>query len=187
MMTNESPLKNLVTPESLDGFVADVALSISDEPLKFVDFAAFGSLPAGECFSNCASFANAHGGRAIYGWMLWEMPGVLVQAVHHTIWDGPYGIVDITPKPDGEERIAFVADHRAEYVGASMREMLFAHPANPLAQRFVTRRLIQQLWWEPIRRPAREDDRAARANHNPVLEEGLQNMFDRLRAGESAL
>lgn len=45
------------------------------------------------------------------GWIIWEDPGLLVEAEFHVVWADPGGnLVDVTPKPDGEQRILFVRD-----------------------------------------------------------------------------
>jgi len=68
------------------------------------------ALPA-ECFPNVATMVKKKGGKLVLGWHLWEIPGLLLEAEYHCVWEKPSGIlVDITPQRPGyeEERILFV-------------------------------------------------------------------------------
>lgn len=51
------------------------------------------------------------GGSILFGWTIWEWPGVLLTAEFHAVWVSPNGDrFDITPKPQKETEIAFVPD-----------------------------------------------------------------------------
>ena len=63
------------------------------------------------CFQAVADKVARDGGACVYGWMIWEYPGFLVEGEFHAIWQDPAGaLVDISPKPDGEQLILFLAD-----------------------------------------------------------------------------
>ncbi len=67
-----------------------------------------------ECFDNVDRAIRAHGGKAIMGWIIWEKPGVWLEAEHHAIWEQQDGTWrDVTPTVVGEPRLVFVPDDKA--------------------------------------------------------------------------
>lgn len=67
-----------------------------------------------ECFDNVDRAIRDHGGKAIMGWIIWEKPGVWLEAEHHAIWEQHDGTWrDVTPTIDGETRLVFVPDDNA--------------------------------------------------------------------------
>lgn len=69
-----------------------------------------------QCFENVQLRVEESGGSQVYGWMIMLWPNVLVEAIHHGIWETPDGHwVDITPKHGGETRILFLPDPQKEY------------------------------------------------------------------------
>lgn len=69
-----------------------------------------------ECFGNVKKAVEQYGGEIVFGWTVWEWPGVYIEAEHHAIWRKPDGtLVDITPSPDGDKSRVFVADPSAIY------------------------------------------------------------------------
>jgi len=70
----------------------------------------------GECFSNVRDRVKSEGGSIVYGWTIWEWPGVLLEAEFHSIWEDRDGArIDVTPKPDGERQILFLPDRSQEF------------------------------------------------------------------------
>jgi hypothetical protein len=48
------------------------------------------------------------GGTIQFGWIIWQMPDVLLTAEFHTVWrDAKGNLFDITPKPQNEASIVF--------------------------------------------------------------------------------
>lgn len=67
-----------------------------------------------ECFDNVDRAIRNHGGKAIMGWIIWEKPGVWLEAEDHAIWEQQDGTWrDVTPTVDGEPRLVFVPDDNA--------------------------------------------------------------------------
>lgn len=65
----------------------------------------------GWCSDGVAEKVKADGGEHVFGWLIWEWPGVMWTAEFHDNWLSPQGeILDITPKPAGEESVLFVPD-----------------------------------------------------------------------------
>jgi hypothetical protein len=97
-----------VTPNIFD-FSEDIAGGVP----VFVDVAAPASARAGGCFANVADAVAQAGGEAIHGWTIWEAPGLFNNGEFHVVWKTPEGLLlDVTPKPDGEEFIMFLPDFR---------------------------------------------------------------------------
>lgn len=67
----------------------------------------------GECFWNVKAKVEQDGGRIELGRIIWEWPGILLNAEAHAVWvSEERELVDVTPKPDGETKILFVPDAR---------------------------------------------------------------------------
>jgi hypothetical protein len=71
-----------------------------------------------QCFDNAARYEREHGGCVQYGWLIWEMPRLLVEAEFHAAWLSPDGsLIDVTPKVDGESQVLFLPDSNRAYDG----------------------------------------------------------------------
>lgn len=69
-----------------------------------------------DCFPIVAEQVVAKGGQQIYGWALWELPGVFIEAEFHSVWKSPEGdAVDIVPRLRPFTAIAFVPDASRRY------------------------------------------------------------------------
>ena len=65
----------------------------------------------GWCFRNVLDHASTHGGGPLYGWIIWGAPGLYWNAEFHCVWMQPHGgLLDITPKADGERGVLFAPD-----------------------------------------------------------------------------
>lgn len=65
----------------------------------------------GWCVDGVQSKVAAAGGQPVFGWCIWEWPGVMWNAEFHCVWESPIGeLLDITPKPQFEREIVFVPD-----------------------------------------------------------------------------
>jgi hypothetical protein len=70
----------------------------------------------GECFLNVKQHQTAEGGGFQLGWVIWESPGLYLEAEFHAVWADPNGeLVDITPKADGETEVLYLPDPNATY------------------------------------------------------------------------
>ncbi|HOO90143.1 MAG TPA: hypothetical protein PLA74_04900 [Syntrophales bacterium] len=74
------------------------------------------------CLTDVPKYAMQHGGKAIFGWIIWELQGLLLEAEFHTCFEGNNGkLIDITPKSDGNEYIVFLPDSYRVYQGKFMK------------------------------------------------------------------
>jgi hypothetical protein len=108
-----------VTPAATDGSVLSLVREVvPDSSAMYVDVDPIAGAAANDCFSIVSSQVQAHGGLAITGWSIWELPLVFVEAEFHAIWQSPDGrLLDVSPKTWTTTRILFVADPNREYLG----------------------------------------------------------------------
>lgn len=71
-----------------------------------------------DCYNDVERQIAEFGGEIIYGWQVWEWPRMMIEGEFHAVWKSPAGeMIDITIKPDGEERILFIPDPTRIYRG----------------------------------------------------------------------
>lgn len=69
-----------------------------------------------DCFPIVAKQVAAKGGQQIFGWAVWELPGVFIEAEFHSVWESPEGeFIDIVPRLRPFTEIAFVLDANRRY------------------------------------------------------------------------
>jgi len=74
-----------------------------------------------ECYQNVANKVRREGGKEQQGRTIWQVPNLTLEAEHHAIWISPGGeSVDVTPQPDGEERILFLPTSKIKYDGSEL-------------------------------------------------------------------
>lgn len=71
-----------------------------------------------ECFQNVRTKVAKEGGRIVFGWAIWEWPGVYMEAEHHAVYEVPAATewLDITPsETPGFVNRLFIEDATAIY------------------------------------------------------------------------
>ena len=117
-----------LVPTSVTGPIADLCarLVANETPVHVPVRPAPGATPS-DCFINADAYARKHGGSVLYGWQIWQWPGVLLDAEFHAVWRSPDGeLVDVTPKLTGLSRVLFLADANATYEGRQVENVY--HP-----------------------------------------------------------
>jgi hypothetical protein len=72
-----------------------------------------------QCYCNVAEKIKRDGGKAHYGWAIWQSE-YLCEAEHHTVWENDEGdFLDITPRDIEIGSIMFVSDNNLVYRGVS--------------------------------------------------------------------
>jgi len=88
---------------------------------------------ATDCFNNVRERIGEANGSSVYGWAIWEWPGVLIEGEFHAVWEDEAGALhDITPAPAGVTERLFLVDPSREYRGRQLnniRRPLTDHPA----------------------------------------------------------
>jgi hypothetical protein len=112
--------------------------------------------PFNECVSIVKEHVARHGGSAVYGWSIWEWPGVLIEAEFHVAWQSvDNGIVDITPKPVKFKHTTFIPDPEIKYRGVQINNI-----RKPLIDSAIVREYIQSsdAIFEELNKPYLTDD-----------------------------
>lgn len=99
------------TPPQLTGEIERFAASLRASTPAFVAVIADKHGLYGWCSDGVRQKVAADGGSIAFGWTIWEWPGVMLTAEFHAVWRNEAGeMLDVTPKPGGEDRILFVPD-----------------------------------------------------------------------------
>ncbi len=123
----------LTTPNSYFPEIEDIKrqLKLSEEHL-FVEVVPRIDSRVDNCIQDVVNQVEDHGGRAVYGWMIWEYPGVMAEATFHCVWESPSGqIIDVNLKEDKERSIMFIPDPNLKYQGKripTVRVPILRHP-----------------------------------------------------------
>ncbi len=126
-------------------------------------------MPNGACYWNVADLIEQFGGDAIIGWAVVEMPGLYIEASHHTIWRLPNNtFVDPTASGLGEGRTCFVPDGREKvvldkpvmipnrYVALSDSPLVRRYMEVTIAHSMATQQLMDLATFPPRWRPGME-------------------------------
>jgi len=102
---------NETTPPGITPAILAFVREFSDEAPVFVPVVDDRHGLYGWCSDGVAEKVKADGGTPLFGWTIWDWPGVMLTAEYHCVWRDADGVViDITPKPKGESRILFVPE-----------------------------------------------------------------------------
>ena len=92
----------------------------------------------GDCFKDVERQVSEKGGDIVYGWIVWEWPRILIEGEFHAVWKSPVGkLIDLTTKPDGEQRIVFVPDPQRSYEGRQRDNLRLALWDHNLVHEFI--------------------------------------------------
>lgn len=129
------------TPASLTKDIAKFCKTVSKKvkPI-YVPVQPIPGYTAHFCWNNVQRHMEEHGGGIQYGWIIWEMPGLLIEAEFHAVWVTHEGqFVDITEKDDRETQILFLPDESRKFNGRLIDNIRY-----PLIDNVVTRRIINR-------------------------------------------
>ena len=117
---------NQTTPISINEKILELCKEIDPTTVPiFIDVIPAKDSLFNECYGNVAECVKKDGGKIEYGWIIWEIPEIYIEAEFHAVWsnhDGEY--IDITPKEDGEKKILFLKDNERKF------ECYFAYSKN---------------------------------------------------------
>ena len=100
----------MIAPPETDNGIIEFARSIIDSPVLVRIRLAPGE-PSFNCSQNVRRAIKQCGGRLVKGWRIWLLPGKLLQAEAHSVWEAPNGVVaDVTPTGDGDTESLFFED-----------------------------------------------------------------------------
>jgi hypothetical protein len=93
---------------------------------------------ANDCFNIVKAKVATCGGTPIFGWAIWEWPGVLIEAEFHAIWKDESGSLrDISPAPDGVSSRLFLPDPSCSYEGKQVNNVRHPLTDNPEVRRLI--------------------------------------------------
>ncbi|MGE8360434.1 hypothetical protein [Pseudomonas sp.] len=104
---------------STDSHVINLCCKIvTDAQPLIINSSPLPDAPEKECFQIVAGHIEKNGGEAVYGWAIWEVPGVYIEAEFHSVWRSPEGELRcLTPFPLPFETILFLPDLNRLYLG----------------------------------------------------------------------
>lgn len=98
------------TPRAISSAIYDFCSQLCGEAPCYVTVTPDPFAQVGKCYLNAEMAVERHGGEALYGWIVWEMPGVYLTAEHHAVVGVDGSLLDVTPQFNGERRVLFVPD-----------------------------------------------------------------------------
>jgi hypothetical protein len=91
-----------------------------------------------DCTANVQRAVADHGGSVRYGWQLWEVPDVMLEAEFHAVWvDARGSLRDVTPKDLPFERCIFLPDPTLHYEGRQIDNVRVPLQDDPLIHEFI--------------------------------------------------
>jgi len=104
--------KNLITPESIDQYVASFCRSLSTENPVYIDVKPELWCKQSNCEMNVDKYIEQNGGEKVIGYKIWYIKRKYIEAERHVVYrkDGEYR--DLTFNTDGEDLILFVPDSK---------------------------------------------------------------------------
>lgn len=177
------------TPNGVNKHIRELCrrLDVDSDP-RFLPVLARDDSGLGDCFNDVKRHVVEHGGSLVHGWMLWEWPGVLVEAEFHGVWRSPSGeLIDVTKKGDGETEILFVPDEVRIYEGSRIDNVRHAVGKNPKIQTFIqTQNRFYKLFSERhgnlVGEVELDDELAEMAYRNALLAEELATSSEAMLA-----
>lgn len=91
-----------------------------------------------QCFLNVVRKQRQLGGTIQHGWIIWESPGVYLEAEFHAVWVSAEGeLIDVTPQPDHEATILFLPDSERVWESRPVPNIRKALRDDPAVHAFV--------------------------------------------------
>ncbi|EGB16492.1 SEC-C motif domain protein [Pseudodesulfovibrio mercurii] len=105
-----------IVPPNITEEVKDFCSEISTGPLVYLSIQKEKYSLLDECFPNVQKKIEQDGGNILYGWKIWMIPNLFIEAEFHSIWESEQGDwIDITPNRSGENKILFLHDKNNGY------------------------------------------------------------------------
>lgn len=91
-----------------------------------------------DCFVTVDRQVASNGGAPVFGWAIWEIPGVLIEAEFHAVWQQPEGtLLDMSARPLRCDSITFVPDPNARYAGRQVDNVRAPLSSDPRVRQFI--------------------------------------------------
>jgi len=90
----------------------------------FLDVCNDVSLEPCQCFFNVETYIASNGGSIQYGWAIYWIPDLFIEAEFHAVWKSYNGsFTDVTPRTDGEKKILFLPDDYMLFEGVPIENI----------------------------------------------------------------
>jgi SEC-C motif-containing protein len=123
------------------------------------------------CFIDVEARVEKSGGTVQYGWRIWLLPAILVEAEFHSVWRSPSGkLIDVSTPPDVASRILFAPDTVRAYEGRQVNNIRMPLGDDPRIAEFI--RLYDRIFEEENRGELAKQHGAVQIT--PVLHQLLQ-------------
>jgi hypothetical protein len=124
------------------GITADVRqlckhIGFESQPI-FIQVQTRHDAESGECFAATTKQVSEFGGSCVYGWLIWEWPGILIEAEFHAVWKKPDGeLIDVARKDERESVVLFLPDPRKEFHGERIDNARLPIGKNPDIKKLI--------------------------------------------------
>jgi hypothetical protein len=109
-------------PRRVTARIVEFCSTLSPETPRFIKSHPSADAVQGHCFDNVGRKIERAGGSVQYGWAIWHLPGLYLEAEHHGVWRKRSGeLVDVSPQINGTRRILFLPDVAAIYDPMNIR------------------------------------------------------------------
>ncbi len=91
-----------------------------------------------DCYLNVVRKQKRDQGGIQFGWIIWEWEGTLLEAEFHAVWVPPGGgLLDVSPKADGEREIVFLPDSQRVYENKAVPSFRLALREDATLQAYI--------------------------------------------------
>jgi hypothetical protein len=112
-------------PKDIDENILQFSKLLSNNISIFIDNIEFKDSIKADCFNNVQKKISQDGGDAVFGWIIWELSGVILQAEFHSVWKKDNILFDVTSYDVKANKIIFVEDNQNIYDGKRVNNKFY--------------------------------------------------------------
>lgn len=129
------------TPKSITPEVKAFCESLSNEEPLYLNITDDVFAKTARCYLNANNLAEWMDGEMVFGWAIWEMPGIYLTAEHHAVAEVDEELIDVTPQFNREKRILFLPDRITEFTPPRPANRYTALSNDPRIKQFIQLKL----------------------------------------------
>jgi hypothetical protein len=141
-----------------------------------------GNIP-GECFYSCRRHNAKTGSAIVWGWVIWELKGKMLEAEHHSVVELSGEMFCVSPHPERPDHILFLPDPSVPFDFSDRRSTRESKFLNISGFKLVDELIRARL--EMIRFVASHQDRSGGVTIDPDelerLEENVRQLLLRIK------
>lgn len=116
-------------------FCRSVVLGI--KPI-YVEHSPLRGKPLKECFSIVPEHIISNGGKQKFGWAVFELNKIWLEAEFHVVWETEKGeLFDLTPREISLSKILFIPDAKRNYEGVQVKSIFRSISKKPSVKKFI--------------------------------------------------